>query len=156
MMTSGARAVTTTQKKTVPLETTHKVVLTEEGSIWGISLEASCYLVGSAPAPRVLATLTMSGKRVDKVIEFKAELMEEDWREFVSDAVSACSTSLSDRGVVVPDQFREDLSVTFSESRTQAIMSVVRHQAATLIRELSSAEACRIWSEEEARHIFES
>jgi hypothetical protein len=142
------------------LETAWKDVGVEEGSPWAIRLVSSCYLADTtrndSPTPKVELSVSMSCKHVDAIGQLDFDLTNPGWEDVLDDAASTCVNYLTRRHVPVPDEFREYLLSCLKEARITAILYVVRYQAASLIHHIPSIEACRIWSEEEIKHIFES
>jgi hypothetical protein len=148
------------QAPTAPLELSWKDFKVEEGSPWSIRLIASCYLAAATinvgPTPRIELAVLMGSKHVDAIGQIDFDLLNPVWGDILNDAASTCANYLVRRQVPVPDEFRELLLVGLRESRIKAIHLVVRYQAMSLISHISSEEACRIWAEAEASHIFDS
>lgn len=148
------------QPTTASLESAWKDVGVEDGSPWAVRLVSSCYLADTvrniSPTPKLELAVAMFGKHVDTLGELNFDLLNPGWDDVLNDAASTCVNNLVKRQVPVPDEFRESLLAAIREARITAILLVVRYQAASLIHHIPSSEACRVWSEEEIKHIFES
>lgn len=146
---------TATSETVFPSST--RIVRVEDGSPWAIRLHATCHSAkaGDPPTPRIVVSIEMGDSHVGHLGQVD-DLLGEKWREFLENTAMFCSDSIATRQVQVPDSFRSSLLEALRESRMDAIRSIIRYQASSLIRHISSNDACRIWSEIEIGHIFDS
>ncbi len=127
----------------------------DDGSPWSVHVD-SFVNVREPLIPRVIVIICMSGKRVDVGTSPGSGLLEPEWKAALKDLASKCVSGLRDRQVPVPYKFLFELESALMLARKQAILFVVRHQAAVLIQHLSSEEACHEWALAEASHVMGS
>lgn len=145
-------------ERITPTETLVSSVPVDDGSPWSIELLASCHVAdvvrNIAPCPKVNVSIRFHGKHVESVEEIGLPLLNETWPVLRSSAAAAVREALTLRGILFPDPFQEGLKAALEEARKNAILCVIRYQAASLIHLVPSSDACAIWATEEAKFVM--